>query len=144
MIGDELLVVTRNASAELDGPDLVVANGEPGVRAVHQQTIDAGWVNERDHGRIFNAPDPPASQIEDRHRNQFCKVQKVVRHRNVPAPDNSGASGDSLRLWSFTCALHGSTDATFTMAHRLGTPQLKSGCRRGTTAFSRATRFWNP
>ena len=41
VVGNELFVAERNALAERDVADLVVADGEPGVAAAHQETVDA-------------------------------------------------------------------------------------------------------
>ena len=51
VVRDELLVVEADASAEVDGADLVVADGEPGVRAAHQEAVDAGGMDQRERWR---------------------------------------------------------------------------------------------
>ncbi len=67
MIGNELLFAQRDAVAERDGADLIVADGEPGVGAADQKTIDAGGMDKRNQGCVLNAADSPASDIEHRH-----------------------------------------------------------------------------
>src|ERR1700761_8342885 len=54
------------------------------------------------------------------------KYRRLSAIEDAPAPrqfERDSERGSTLVL---TCALHGFTDATFTMAHRVGEPQQKS------------------
>ncbi len=108
VIGNELFVAERDAIAEDNGADLIVADGEPGGAAADQETIDAGSVDQRDQGGVLDAADAPALQVEDRHAQQFGEIEELVRHPNVLGPDRSSARvRTAAEIGCYICALHG-------------------------------------
>ena len=90
VIRNELLVAERMPWSEGDGADLIVADGQPGVAAAHQQAVDAGRMDQRHQRGVLDAADAPAFQVEHRHAHQFREEQEVVRHR-TPRRDTAGA-----------------------------------------------------
>ena len=88
VVRDEHLVAEEDALGEADGADLIVADGEPGIAAAHQQAVDAGGADQRDQGGIFDPADAPALEVQHRHGQQLREVQEVVRQwkRTHPKP----------------------------------------------------------
>ena len=60
MIGNQLFIAERDAIAEDNGADLIVADREPSGAHAHQKTIDAGSVDQRDQGGVLDAANAPA------------------------------------------------------------------------------------
>jgi hypothetical protein len=141
VVRDELLVVERDAAAEGDGGDLVVPDDQPGVRAAHQETVDAGRVNERNDSGVFDSPDAFALKIEHRHRDEFCKVQKGFRHRNRPGARQLERELGLPSTLALICALHGFDRRQF----QYGASRRKAATKKWwLNAFAPANRSWSP
>ena len=108
VIGYELFIAQRDAIAKGNGADLIVADGEPGGADTDQKAIDTGSMDQRDQGRVLDAPDAPALEVEDRHAQQFGEIEELVRHPNVLGPDRASARvRTAAEIGCYICALHG-------------------------------------
>ena len=76
--------------------------------AAHQEAVDAGGVDQRNDGGVFDPADAPPLEVEHRHGQQFREVEKVFRHRNTSQRQTDASAPDGTETrWSFGCALHG-------------------------------------
>ena len=101
-----MLVAELDAFGEGDGADLIEADGEPGVAAAHQKAVDAGGVDERNHGGVLDPADAAALEVEHRHGQQFREVTGVVRHRKRPSARQMRAPRLGRQFDSGTDALY--------------------------------------
>src|ERR1019366_3181559 len=84
MVGDEDFLAELDAFSERNGVHLIEPYGEPGVGAAHQEAVDAGGVDEGDHGGVLDAADPAAFEVHHRHGQQFREIEEILRHRQRP------------------------------------------------------------
>ena len=63
VVGGELLVAELDAPVQGDGADLIVADGQPGVAAAHQVTVDAGGMFQGNEGGVFDTADAVALEV---------------------------------------------------------------------------------
>ena len=76
----------RIDAVEGDGADLVVADGEPGPAAAYQVAIDAGRMDERNNGGVFDDAEFAALQVIDLEAQQFGKVEDWSAIENCLSP----------------------------------------------------------
>ena len=85
MIRRELFVFEVDA-VERDGADLIVADGQPGPSAAHQEAVDAGRMDQGNNGGVFDQAEAAALKVIDLEAQQFGEKEEVVRHRESPEP----------------------------------------------------------
>ena len=67
--------------SKADGSDLVVADRQPGIAAAYQVAVDAGRMNQRNDGGVFDDAESAPLQVIDLEAQQFGEVQDLIRHR---------------------------------------------------------------
>ena len=99
VVGDEDLLAELDAFGEGDGANLIEADGEPGIGAADQEAVDAGGVDDGDHGGVLDPADAAAFEVDHRHGQQFREVEEIVRHRKTSQrqTDASAPVGTAVR-----------------------------------------------
>src|SRR5689334_13068702 len=97
-------------------------------------------MDQGNDGGVFDASDAAAFDIKDRHRDEFCKVQKLFRHRIRPSAGHEERTKERTSSLVLICALHRFTTPFPIWRIANWSRNKKSG---GINGFAVATGSWS-